>query len=294
MPKKHWFVTRTECKHHWAVLVASVLPWISWFSVQFSLNLDGVPIFGSTKFALWPFWLECNNLPPKLQCKFVKIILLSLWHGLTKPDLSDFLAKTRLELECLSQWMKSDKSVEYRCRFIFLICDMPAKAVGLEMNQFSGFNGCTHCPLIGIRVASRLLYPCDAQYRLGTPVTFEKHAQKWEKWNEIVAGIKGVSPLASAFTFPYGAPVNAMPQIFLGTGKTLPFAKCLYPVWSKVKHKKINKLLKECLRPTEFLRKPKNVSEMSFWKASDFKVLFLHIIPLIIDFFRDNPRWEKR
>ena len=42
-----------------------------------------------------------------------------------------------------------------------------------------------------------------------------------------------------------------------------------------------DKFLAEVLIPAEFLRQPKKISEINFWKANDFKFLFLHFIPLV-------------
>ena len=48
--------------------------------VQLVLNFEGAPIFKSRKLSVWPFWLQCHNLPPKLKSSFHNITLLALWH----------------------------------------------------------------------------------------------------------------------------------------------------------------------------------------------------------------------
>ena len=47
--------------------------------IQLNLNLDGVSIFKSRKFSIWPFWLQVVNLPPKLRSSFKNNLLLGLW-----------------------------------------------------------------------------------------------------------------------------------------------------------------------------------------------------------------------
>ena len=89
---------------------------------------------------------------------------------------------------------------------------MPAKAVALSMNQFNGYNGCTHCLLIGRRVGPRLLYPCDVQFRLRDPITFQKHAREAQEPQTTVAGLKGISAFNSILSLPFDAPIDAMHQ----------------------------------------------------------------------------------
>ena len=251
--------------------------------VHLVINMDGVPLFKSRKLSVWPFWLQCFNLPPKLRSAFQNISLLAIWYGSTKPNWSRVLSQVKFELEALMLTQEDTHLGNYRCKILFLVCDMPAKAAALNMNQFNGFNGCTHCLLIGTRKGARMIYPCDAAIKLRDSASFKRHSEKAELKGEVVAGIKGSSPLSSVLNFPDDAPVDVMHQVFLGTGKTLSkmFLKALRPV----ELKEFNSFLKNALIPAEFLRKPKDVAEMNFWKAGDFKVLFFHLIPLSFDLF---------
>ena len=248
--------------------------------VQLILNFDGAPIFKSRKLSVWPFWLQCHNLPPKLKSSFHNITLLALWYGVSKPKWPEVLHKVRFELESLSGQTHDVFAVPIRFVFVFIVCDMPAKAAALNMMQFNGFNGCTNCLLIGRRLGSRHIYPCDSPLKLRTCETFTKHAKKAVSKGEPVAGIEGISHLSMCFSFPDSAPIDAMHQVFLGTGKFL----CKTFI-SKIRGKEIekfNSLLRQCLVPSDFLRKPKTTNEMNFWKAADFKLLFFHLIPLMM------------
>ena len=113
----------------------------------------------------------------------------------------------------------NDKKRNFRCKITFLVCVMPAKAPALNMNQFNGYDGCTHCLLIGCRLGSRLISPCDQAFIKRDQLGFHRHAIKAEKHQKAVAGIKGVSSLSSFFFFPADALIDPMHQLFLGTGK---------------------------------------------------------------------------
>ena len=51
-------------------------------------------------------------------------------------------------MEALIQTQEDPHLGNYRYKILFLVCDIPANAAALNMNQF---NGCTHCLLIGLK-----------------------------------------------------------------------------------------------------------------------------------------------
>ena len=260
--------------------------------IQLNLNLDGVPIFKSRKFSIWPFWLQVVNLPPKLRSSFKNNLLLGLWQGISKPDWETILPKISFEMESLEKPSFNEHIGTFKCKFCLLICDMPAKAAALNMNQFNGFNGCTHCLMIGKREDHRTLYPCTDNAPLRDEKSFSQNAKKAEETKKVVAGIKGQSFLKSHFAFPWDAPVDPMHQIYLGTGKSL--TKRFVSSLKKFELSTLNTFLQILRIPNEFLRRPKKVEEISYWKAGDFKLMFLHIIPLIIGQFKSLADKKKK
>ena len=128
--------------------------------VQIVLNIDGAPVFKSTKLAVWPIWLQVFNLPPKLRLAFSNLCLLGLWHGKFKPDFSKLLPLICFELESLIDAKLSVEClgvVEFRVRS--LVADMRAKACVLCMNQFNGYSSCPHCYMRGFYESHRMLFP---------------------------------------------------------------------------------------------------------------------------------------
>ena len=51
-------------------------------------NSDGIPVFKSSNYAIWPLQASVNELPPPLRHK--NILLLGLWFG-QKPNMNVFL-----------------------------------------------------------------------------------------------------------------------------------------------------------------------------------------------------------
>ena len=103
------------------------------------LNLDGVHIFKSKKFNVWPLWLQWANLPPKFRPSFHNISLLGLGHGLQKPEWNQILMGPKFELDILQQFhVDTNLGCICKCKKASLVCDMPVKTAGLNMNHFNG------------------------------------------------------------------------------------------------------------------------------------------------------------
>ena len=72
-----------------------VLRWLSqkgcFFSkkhhIAFSMNTDGVPLFKSSSWNLWPVLLSILNFPANIRMKAENVILAGLWYGPTKPPM---------------------------------------------------------------------------------------------------------------------------------------------------------------------------------------------------------------
>ena len=153
--------------------------------IQLNLNLDGVPIFKSRKFSIWPFWIQVVNLPPKLRSSFKNNLLLGLWQGISKPDWETILPTLSFEMESLEKPSFNERIGKFQCKFCLLICDMPAKAAALNMNQFNGFSECTHCLITVKKEDHRTLYPCTDNAPLRDEKSFSQNAKKAEETKNV-------------------------------------------------------------------------------------------------------------
>lgn len=120
-------------------------------NISFTWNTDGIPVFKSSKFSIWPLYLAINELPPQKHWCSNNIILASLWFGSQKPNMLVFLKSfadnfARLHLEGV-EVSSPDISNSFICHMILLcgMCDLLAKAIVYNMTQFNGNYGCSHC-----------------------------------------------------------------------------------------------------------------------------------------------------
>lgn len=102
-------------------------------NVSFTWNTDGIPVFKSSKFSLWPLYLVINELPFKQRFLKENMILCGLWFGESKPFMSIFTKPLMNSLKILeSNGIHYQVDNEKICTKGFLICgtaDLPAKSI---------------------------------------------------------------------------------------------------------------------------------------------------------------------
>ncbi|XP_030299005.1 uncharacterized protein LOC115597316 isoform X10 [Sparus aurata] len=69
--------------------------------LSLTFNCDGVPVFQSSKFSIWPILCCVNEIPP--QCRDKHVLLCALWFGSKKPDMTCFFKPFVEECANLSQ-----------------------------------------------------------------------------------------------------------------------------------------------------------------------------------------------
>lgn len=87
------------------------------YNISVKINTDGVAIFRSSQFGVWPLFLLVNELPPLMRTKNKYRVFGGLWFGEDKPFFSTFfkpfvdtLKKTEVHgeltpcTECFAHW----------------------------------------------------------------------------------------------------------------------------------------------------------------------------------------------
>ena len=115
------------------------------------VGTDGVAIFKYSRQSLWPVNIAVAILPPNERMNKNNILLSTLWVGPGKPNMEVLLKPT---LEAVNKIYVSGfpfstpaGTVIVRCKLLFGIFDMVARAPVLSMNQFNGAYGCHACHL---------------------------------------------------------------------------------------------------------------------------------------------------
>ena len=149
--------------------------------VSLTWNTDGIPIFNSSNFSVWPLQAFVNELPQHLRGK--NILLLGLWFGqklVMNVFLKPFVDECR-KLE-LDGFLFGN---EVRPRKVFaslLSADSPAQAIVRNVKQYNGMNGCDWCEFEGVTVPNNNGPPLR-YYPHRTPVVMlqSKQSMHWKQ-----------------------------------------------------------------------------------------------------------------
>ena len=112
--------------------------------ISLTWNADGVQVFNSSNYSIWPLQVCINELPPHLRHK--NVLLLGLWFG-QKPNMNVFLVPFVQECKKLgTEGLVFGNEVFSRKVYALLLCaDAPARAILRNVKQFNGECGCDWC-----------------------------------------------------------------------------------------------------------------------------------------------------
>ena len=127
-------------------------------NLALSLNTDGVPLYNSSSWTLWPVFLTILNLPASIRMKVENVLLVGLWYGPSKPPMKMLLEPV---LESLRELSISGVVVRtpiglktFRAMLVMGVFDLPAKAAVLCAKQYNGEHGCAVCVHPGLRLGN--------------------------------------------------------------------------------------------------------------------------------------------
>lgn len=272
------------------------------YNVSFTMNTDGVPIFKSSKFSIWPVYLMINELPKKERKLTENMILCGLWFGEMKPFMPLFgkpLHETLKTLETSGIQIEINGRTE-KCKG-FLLCttaDLPARSLLLNMNQFNGAYSCQKCKLEGQtyrtgKGGSVRIFPYNGENiteHERDKLQSIQNAIRATESGEPVQGIKGPSFLMDlkAYDFVKGSCIDYMHGVLLG------ITKLLTSLWVSPKHSKetfslatysevIDKRLLLIKPPSFISRVPRTLTcHFKYWKASELRSwLFYYSLPVL-------------
>lgn len=180
------------------------------YNISFTWNTDGVPVFKSSKFSLWSFFLTINELPYKERMKKENMIFAGFWYGPHKPFMLTFCKPNhesilKLEQDGVTIEVSSGNEIVSKCFLLCGTCHLPTmKALVCNCMQFNGKYGCSKCLQPGETCKTSSgghchIFPCTAREPVGPERTHEgtiAHAKQAVACDKPVYAIKGPSVLA--------------------------------------------------------------------------------------------------
>ncbi|XP_068757460.1 uncharacterized protein [Montipora capricornis] len=222
--------------------------------LSLQINTDGVAVFRSSKFSIWPVYFTVNELPPNCRQQRKYRLFAGLWFGVSKPHFQTFMqpfatALNDLFFRGIPVKMKDEDRL-LRCILLLGTFDAPAKCLFQEFCQFNAFHGCPYCLSPGKTVQTSSkghthAYPFDDKNLKnghGEPRTHEQTlkfaAEATKKCAEngiqnSVKGVKGYSwfMFVPKFDIIRGVAIDYMHSTLLGV------VKMLLTLWSDKSYK---------------------------------------------------------
>ena len=273
-------------------------------NISLTWNTDGVPVFKSSKYNIWPLYFAINELPPQKRWCSDNVVLAGLWFGSNKPNMLTFLKPFTESISNLYTGIElysPDIKANFFCRSMLLCgtCDLPAKAMVYNMTQFNGKYGCSHCLQKGESLETGLkgnvhVYPYIQNDPTGpqrTDEELEQHSHEAVASQKPVFGVKGPSWLSVVpdYNVIKGNVVDYMHCVLLGV------TKMLLKLWFDSGHSKeiwycgtkvdeADSRLLQIKPPLTITRTPRSIQQhRAYWKASEYRAwLLFYSVPIML------------
>ena len=237
-------------------------------SLHLNVNIDGLPIFKSSKTQLWPILGIATESYEK------KPFVIGIFSGTSKPSCVD------LFLEDFVQEMKKliDNGIvcggcRYSISINCFVCDAPARSYVKCCKSHNGHSACEKCIEPGNYENRRMSFPSTVA-PLRTDVSF---AEMIDEDHHL-----GHSPLSHLKISMVSAfPLEYMHLVCLGVMRKLIMLWLKGPLTCRIDGRRKNEIsgvllsLKSYI-PMEFARKPRSLSEVDRWKATEFRLFLLY------------------
>ena len=180
-------------------------------NLALSLNTDGVPLYKSSSWSLWPVFLSILNLPASIRLKAENVLLTGLWYGPSKPPMKlllyPILASLR-ELSVSGVVLRTPTGLQHISKADDVCFYLPAKAAVLCAKQYNGEHGCALCvnPGVSLSNGARIYHPQIYSDRTHEGVL--RAAEATQDSGHAVEGIKAISPLSRHMDLVLSVPID--------------------------------------------------------------------------------------
>ena len=269
------------------------------------LDTDGVPVFRSSNFQLWPLYLVINELEPPKRFLNENIIFAGLWYGQRKPLMWLFLKPTFESLLKLEHGIdfKTDDNKTVTIKGILLSCTsyLPAKCLLCGSMQYNGHNGCWKCLQRGETFSGNdgqrgtWAYPFSDSDPTGPARTHDQVLDNAKQAMNSKTDVNGVKHWTwfhklNYFDLVKGVGIDYMHGICLGVVKLLiciwffaEFKTAKFSIHNYVGI--IDRRISEIKPIVDISRVPRSIAkDLKHWKASEFRSFLLYYgTPLLAD-----------
>lgn len=235
-------------------------------TIELQVNIDGVPLFRSSNAQLWPILGRVVGLKQPF--------IIGAFCGSTKPlNVNEFLSDFIMEASTLHSSGLNLGDHCFKFQIQCFICDAPARAFIKQTKLHSGYFGCDRCTEKGKYVQGRVTFPAlDASKRtddLFSRLQYPDHQLARSPLIDLNIGV------VSSCVLDY------MHLVCLGITRRIIHFWLKGPLSVRFSSQQIKIISEKLLSlrssiPCEFARKPRSLSDLEHWKASEFRLFLLY------------------
>ena len=245
--------------------------------VDILINIDGIPISGSSPSQLWPIlgMIKGDRQP----------FPIGIFHGHKKPSCSNtFLERFVTEARSLTNIELAEKEVSVK--ILCIICDAPAKSFILGIFGHTSKHGCPKCTTIGKyyvcpgKKHGRVVFlDLDAPARLHEDF-FSEHHSHHHVTKTLLADLD--IDLVEDIVLDY------MHLVCIGVMRKL----LTYWIKRDTTRDLIDRLAQTTISsrllrtreyvPEDFVRLPRSLADLHFWKATELRQFLLYTGPVVL------------
>lgn len=247
--------------------------------LKIDVNIDGLPLYKSSNKQFWPILGKLTNISNS------EPFLIGIYMGKKKPESVDSYLKYFIE-EMITLYESNIifNNIIYGVKIGKIILDMPAKAFVKCTKSHNGYYSCHFCIQSGMYVKGRMSFPeMNATLR-----TDESFRNKVHEEHHLDDG-KVMSPFERLnINMVEDFPPDYMHLVLLGVQKKLLLTWLsgnlkvrMSGNLQNILSNRLTQIAKTQSR--DFSRPSRTVSEIKFWKATEFRTFILYTGPVILE-----------
>lgn len=258
---------------------------ISFDELGILCNIDGLPLFKSSPGELYPILLSIPTIPQLRN----EVYPIGLYYGNKKPDLACFFEPFLKELLHLIENGLMFCNDNIKIKILGFCCDVPAKSYILGTTSHTGYSSCTRCTVHGTTIANRRVF-------LETDCPLRTHEQFINRDDLTYQPRETPLIAVPGLDFPSSFVLDYMHLICLGVMRTLLFIWCTGPLPLRISAGQRIRMSESLLNlrsdtPVEFVRKPRELTILKSWKATEYHMFLLYFGPVILKEVLDEARY---
>ncbi|KAB0795060.1 hypothetical protein PPYR_11899 [Photinus pyralis] len=242
--------------------------------IEISFNIDGIPLFKSSNQQFWPILALVKNFKSK---PFV----VGIFSGTSKPKplelfLNDFIEELNLIIHNGFEY----NSKVYNISVHSFLCDAPARAFIKHIKSHSGYSSCEKCTNPGKYKDGRIIFETDS---------FSKRTDSSFLLQQDEDHHTGISPLLKlGIGLVSVFPIDYMHACCLGVMRKLLCFWLNGALTTRLPNQKVNAISNMLISwkqhiPSDFNRKPRSLSEVQRWKATEFRTFLLYLGAVVLN-----------